>query len=116
MSLERPKKPEKSLPVLTAAAYNRLLNIRNPENDAVILTWMKKYGVEFDRGFVEVLIDGKLKKINTAVHDFGTEVVLRGVEPSPSVQRAMDRLEKQLQDQGERGGYRRRYLSGEEPK
>ncbi|MDP6571573.1 MAG: hypothetical protein QF747_01930 [Patescibacteria group bacterium] len=64
---------EPQIPNLTSEDVEKLhsVDVSTPEGQELI----KSMGLGVDQGLVEIQVDGKLEKINTDAHDFGTLVV-----------------------------------------
>ncbi|MFH1621007.1 MAG: hypothetical protein ABIB04_02890 [Patescibacteria group bacterium] len=123
MKFEQPATPERMIPELTNAQHVDFL--AHDSNYPELIAWMKKNGVEFDVGEINVLIDGVPTRIDTNKKDFGVQVsgtgreVRLGERPienssggkvkiiSSGLEQALKEREDRSGSQNQSGGYRR---------
>jgi len=74
MGLGAPTTPEEQkIPKFTKEEWKKYFSSgRDIENDAELHNWMKEKGIKFDKGIIDVEIDGKKERMVTDKHDLGT--------------------------------------------
>jgi hypothetical protein len=58
------------IPVFTEAELKRFVS--RPLNDPELLAWMDQNQIVFDNGPLDIMLDGKPRKMQTSRGDFGT--------------------------------------------